>query len=273
MRLFLIFLFFINGAYAQRVRDDLSELKRINVTEKLGKNIPLDVDLINEQGQEIKLSDFFNKDVPVIFTFAYYECPMLCTQVLNSLSSSINRLDWESKDKYQVVTVSIDSGETAESAVLKKKIYVSTLDDSTLQYNWSFLTARQSSIDTLTKALGFEYYYIEDRDEFAHPAVIFVLSPEGKITRYLYGLYYEPKDLKLALLEASKGQIGNTIDKLILYCFHYDETSNTYVLFAQNLMRLGGIFTMIILGLFLGGFWMREKRKKKKSFQNNLQTN
>lgn len=270
MRFFLILLLSLNMLSAQRVRDDLSELKRINVTEKPGSYIPLDVDVTNELGQKKNLSDFFNKDVPVIFTFAYYECPMLCTQVLNSLSSSVNRLNWESENRYQVITVSIDSSENHESAALKKKIYVSTIEDTTIRYNWSFFTAKQGAIDTLTEALGFEYYYMEERDEFAHPAVIFILAPDGKITRYLYGLYYEPKDLKLALLEASDGKIGNSLDKLILYCYHYDETSNTYVLFAENMMRVGGVLTMIILGIFLGGYWMYERRKKKSLYQNNL---
>ena len=263
MRFILIVFLSLNILYAQRIRDDISELKKINVNEHLGEYIPLNVDLQNEAGDTVSLSAFFNHDVPVIFAFAYYDCPMLCTQVLNSLSSSINKLDWESENKYQVITVSIDTSDTKESAALKKKIYVATLDDTTLMYNWTFTTASQAVIDTLTKALGFEYYYMPDRDEFAHPAVVFVLSPEGKITRYLYGLYYEPKDLKLALLEASQGKIGNTLDKLVLYCFHYDSNTNTYVLFAENTMRLGGVLTLIILAIFLGGYWFREKRKQK----------
>ena len=112
--------------------------------------------------------------------------------------------------------------------------------------------------------MGFEYYYVEERDEFAHPAVVFVLSPDGKISRYLYGLNYEPKDLKLALLEAAEGKIGNTLDKLILFCFHYDANSNTYVLFAQNVMRLGGVLTMIALFSFLAVYWVKERKKTNK---------
>jgi len=259
--LFIILLFSLNLS-AQRIRDDIKELKKINVTEKPGEFVPLDVPLINEKGENIKLSDYFSDEQPVIFTFAYYECPMLCSQVLSAVAASVNRMNWESENRYKVITVSIDSAETYKIAAEKKKFYLKEVADHKIKENWAFCTASQKSIDTLTKALGFEYYYVEERDEFAHPAVVFVLSPEGKISRYLYGLNYEPKDLKLALLEAADGKIGNTLDKLVLFCFHYDANSNTYVLFAQNVMRLGGVVTMIILFSFLGVFWMRERKKK-----------
>ena len=263
MRWILILILLLQGAMAQRVRDDIEELKKINVSEKLGDYLPLEVDVIDEQGKKILLGSLFKSETPIVFTFAYYDCPMLCTQVLSSLSSSINTLDWESKNRYQVLTLSIDPRETYLDAAKKKKPFISTLNDSTLSYNWTFLTASQKVIDTLTQSLGFEYYYMQERDEYAHPAVVFVLSPEGKISRYLYGLYYEPKDLKLALLEASDGKIGNTLERLILYCFHYDANANTYVLFARNLMSLGGLLTMFLLGSFLGIFWIRENKKRK----------
>jgi len=266
---FIIFLFYCN-LFAQRIRDDVEELKRINVTEKLGEYVPLDVELINEQGERVQLADYFKDEQPVIFTFAYYECPMLCSQVLTAVAASVNRMDWESKDRYKVVTVSIDSAETYTLAAEKKKFYLKEVEDPYIKENWTFFTAPQKSIDSLTKAMGFEYYYVEERDEFAHPAVVFVLSPDGKISRYLYGLNYEPKDLKLALLEASEGKIGDTLDKLVLFCFRYDANSNTYVLFAQNVMRMGGILTMIVLFSFLAVYWIRERKKAKK---RNLKLN
>ena len=259
----IIFLIYCNLS-AQRNRDDVEELKRINVTEKLGEFIPLGVELVNEQGEKVLLADYFKEQQPVIFTFAYYECPMLCSQVLNAVAASVDRMDWESKNRYKVITVSIDSAETYSLAAEKKKFYLKEIKDPDIKENWTFFTAPQKSIDTLTKAMGFEYYYVEERDEFAHPAVVFVLSPDGKISRYLYGLNYEPKDLKLALLEAAEGKIGNTLDKLILFCFHYDANSNTYVLFAQNVMRLGGVLTMIALFSFLAVYWVKERKKTNK---------
>lgn len=269
MRLFLIILLFFINLSAQRIRDDIKELNQINVTEKLGDFLPLDVELINEQGELVSLADYFSDGQPVLFTFAYYECPMLCSQVLNAVTASVNRMDWESNNRYKVVTVSIDSAETSKIAAEKKKFYLKEIEDPFIKENWTFFTASQQSIDILTGAFGFDYYYVEERDEFAHPAVVFVLSPEGKISRYLYGLNYEPKDLKLALLEASEGRIGNTLDKLILYCFHYDANANTYVLFAQNIMRLGGLLTMIALFSFLGVYWVRESKKKKILYSKN----
>ena len=248
--------------FAQRIRNDVEELKRIKVTEKTGDSIPLDVELVDQDGKRILLSEIVNGTTPVLFSFAYYDCPMLCTQVLNSISKSINKLDWESQDRFAVVTVSIDPDDNAESARLKKELYVAGLNDRSLMYNWNFYTADQATIDLLTDALGFEYFYDEARDEYAHPAVVFVLSAEGKISRYLYGLNYEPKDLKLSLLEAADGKIGNSLEQLLLYCYHYDATSNSYTLFAGNVMRLGGILTIVILGLFLSLHWLRENRNR-----------
>ena len=264
MRLsFFIILLFCFNLSAQRIRDDITELKKINVTEKLGEFIPLDTELINELGIEVSLADYFSDGQPVIFSFAYYECPMLCTQVLSAIAASVKRMDWESENRYKVITVTIDSAETFITAVEKKRFYLKEIEYPSIKENWTFFTASQKSIDILTESLGFDYYYVEERDEFAHPAVVFILSPEGEISRYLYGLNYEPKDLKLSLLEASEGKIGNTLDQLILYCFHYDANANTYVLFAQNIMRLGGVFTMIGLFSFLGIYWIRENKKKK----------
>lgn len=263
--LFLSFIF-LN---AQEVRSDLEELKRITVTEQLGTIIPLDLEVVDENGIKAKLKDYINGEYPIIFSFAYYECPMLCTQVLSAMAASVKRMDWEAEKKYKVITLSIDARETAQVANKKKLFYLKDIEDESVRENWSFLTAPQSTIDTLTKSLGFGYYYVEERDEFAHPAVVFILSPEGKVSRYLYGLNYEPKDLKFSLLEASDGKIGTTMEKLLLYCYHYDSIANTYVLFAWNLMRLGGVLTMILLFSFLGVYWMREIKKRKSVIVKN----
>jgi len=154
----ILFLVFCSTLSAQRLRTDIEELKRINITEHLGEEIPLDVEIIDQNGQVVLLKEYFNSGKPVILSFAYYECQMLCAQVLNSLSTSINRFDWDSEDKYSIVTISIDARDKPESAALKKSRYVAGLDDTSLMYNWNFFTASQATIDTLTKAIGFEYY-------------------------------------------------------------------------------------------------------------------
>lgn len=270
-RIVFLMFFLVNSLLSQQLRDDIKELKRINVTEKLGEFIPLDVALKTEQGKDVTLEEYFNAQVPVLFTFAYYECPMLCNQVLSSVASSVKRLNWGSENRYKVVTVSIDPDETPEIARKKKLFYLAEIVDPEIKSNWTFFTASQKSIDTLTKALGFEYFYIEEMDEFAHPAVVFILSPEGKITRYLYGLNYEAKDLKLAFLEASAGKIGNTLERLLLFCYHYDSTANTYTPFAKNIMRLGGVVTLIILGSFLMIYWIRENKRQRVSVQGGFE--
>lgn len=258
----ILILLIISFGFTQRVRDDVSELNRISVTEKLGDYIPLNVELTDQDGKTKQLNAIMNNPhTPVIFVFAYYNCPMLCTQVLNSISASIDKLDWESKNRFSVITVSIDPNDTPDSAKLKKERYVSGLKDKSLYNNWNFYIADQKTIDVLTQSLGFEYFYDENRNEYAHPAVLFILSPDGKISRYLYGLNFEPKDLKLSLLEATEGKIGNTVERLLLYCYHYDSTSNSYTLFAENIMRIGGILTLVILILFLGLYWFRENRR------------
>jgi len=259
----LVLLVPLNLLFSQQLRDDIEELKKINVTENLGSYIPLDVILTTEQGKNVTLEDYFDSEVPVLFTFAYYDCPMLCSQVLSSIASSVKKLDWESENRYKVVTISIDPEESPDDALKKKRFYLAEIADPQIKSNWTFFTAPKASIDTLTKALGFEYYYVDEIDEFAHPAVVFVLSPTGKISRYLYGLNYEPKDLKFALLEASEGKIGNTFERLLLYCYHYDATANTYTPLAKNIMSLGGAITILLLGSFLAINWIHEKKSKK----------
>jgi len=253
--------------FGQVAKENDPQLSRINVSEHLGEYVPGNTVLYNEQGEKVLLKEYFNEERPVVFVFAYYECPMLCTLVLNGLSDAINAMNWPAGERYSIVTVSIDSAETPALARQKKETYTGSVSDTTLRDRWHFLTADQPSIDSLTTAMGFEYFYDEERDEFAHPAVLFILTPEGKIARHLYGIQYTPNDVKLALLEASDGKVGNTFERILLYCYHYDANANSYVLFAGNVMRLGGVLTIAVLGLFLGTLWVKEKRKKQKSLK------
>ncbi|MEJ2054513.1 MAG: SCO family protein [Calditrichaceae bacterium] len=239
-----------------------SDLQDIDVEEHLGENIPLDLTFVNSSGDTVTLGDYFHHEKPVIFVLAYYECPMLCTLVLNGITQSVYKLNMDLGKDYNIVTVSIDPTETPELAAAKKKSYLKMLNQPENIEGWAFLTGKEKNIKKLADAIGFRYYYIEDRGEFAHPAVVMLMSEKGKISRYLYGIEYKTNDLKLGLLEASEGKVGNTIDRLILYCYHYDPDAKGYVMIANNVMKLGGAATLVVMFGFLGFFWMRESRKK-----------
>ncbi len=267
----LIVLLFFNYSTLkpQIVQKDAPELKKIDVIEHLGDKIPLSLNFINSKGEEIPLGAFFKSGKPVLLTMAYYECPMLCTFVLNGLSKGVADLDFLPGKDFQMITISIDGGETWQLAAGKKANQTAAVGRPFPEDGWEFLVGPKESSEGLAKALGFRYYYDEERDEYAHPAVSFVLTDDGMITRYLYGIEYRSQDLRLALLEASEGRIGNTLDKILLFCYHYDPDAGGYVIFAGNVMRIGGVITMILLGGVLGIFWYREVRKRNRTVDVN----
>ncbi|MGD9899706.1 MAG: SCO family protein [Calditrichaceae bacterium] len=258
----MIILFLVIIANGQVNRQKVSELQNIDVSEYLGETIPLNLKFTDDHGNRRDLNEFFHQGKPVVMILAYYNCPMLCTLVLNGVSQTVSEMDWIPGKQYELLTVSIDPKETAELAAAKKKTHLDFIQKDEAQNGWTFFVGEQPQIDSLANALGFEYYYVEERDEFAHPAVVFVLTPEGEISRYLYGIEYRASDLRLALLEASEGRIGSTIDRLILYCYHYDPSSKGYVIFAGNVMRLGGAITLLIMIFVLGIYWLNEYRRK-----------
>lgn len=241
--------------------DSVAELRGIDVVEHSGDTIPLDLTFTNDQGEEVTLSDYFHNGKPVILTLSYTNCPMLCTVLLNGLTNGVRGLEWRPGAEYQMVNVSIDPLETVELTLQRKKRYIESVGPMQSKRGWAFLVGNEDNINALSDAVGFKYYYDEDKDMYAHPAVVFVLTEEGVISRYLYGIEYAPRDLKLSLLEASEGKIGSTVDRIILYCYHYDPESGGYVLFASNVMRLGGLVTLILLAVFLGTYWVRERVK------------
>jgi len=256
-------IFFLTSLAGQQLRSDDADLQKIDVEEHLGSTIPLDLTFTNSKGESVQLNQYFHQGKPVLLNLAYYECPMLCTLILNGVQSGVQKLAWKPGNEFQMITVSIDPGETWEMAARKKQNYLSGFKTPVDESGWVFLTGKQTHITSLANALGFRYFYDPERDQYAHPAVTFLLSEEGTISRYLYGLEYPENTLRLALMEASDGKIGNTLEKFILTCFHYDPEQKRYVLFAANLMRAGGVVTIGILGIFLGVYWVREKRKNK----------
>jgi len=245
--------------HAQTLKKEFPSEQKIDVIENLGDNIPLDTIFINENGNEVELRTFFNKEIPTVLTLNYFECPMLCTLVLNGLAESLKNLTLNAGDDFQVITIDINPNEKTLFANQKKKNYIKGFGLENMKNDWHFLTGDQESIKKIADSIGYIYYYDQQRDEYMHPAAITLLSSEGKISRYLYGIEYLVKDLKLGILEASEGKIGSTLDKIILYCYHYDPYKNTYTIFATNVMRLGGIFTIIFLCIMLASYWKKDK--------------
>lgn len=252
--------FFLNplSTFSQIVMENTPGLQEIDVAENPGGQIPLELEFLNDSGDTVALGDFFKKDRPVLLTLAYYECPMLCTFVLNGLTKGAYELAFTPGDEYQIVTVSIDPGETPELAASKKRVHLEALNKYVAPGGWEFLVGNETNIKALADSVGFQYYYDAERDEYAHPAVSYIITSNGKISRYLYGLEYKESDLRLALLEASDGKIGNTLDKILLFCYHYDPDAKGYVIFAGNVMKLGGLITVLLLGITLVVLWRKD---------------
>lgn len=253
---FWLVMFLANQIFAQVADYQPEELQKIDVIEKPGEAIPLDLKFTGSDSVQFALAELFNQGKPVIIVMAYYNCPMLCSLVLNGLTESAKAINLLPGEDYTILTVSIEPKETPDLAAAKKANYDKALNKGTKD-GWIFAVADSSQSSGLAEALGFKYYWDKKEQQWAHPAVLHVMTPEGAISRYLYGLSFKPNDLRLSLLEASRGKIGTTIDRILLYCYHYDPDSKGYVVFAGNVMRLGGMLTVLILGVFLGILWVR----------------
>jgi len=247
---------------AQVTEQKAESLEKIGVDEHLGDYISLDLLIIDENGRETTLRESFKAGKPVALTLFYSDCPMLCSLVLTGLQKAIAEIDFKPGIDYQLLSVSIDPKETPDRSKAGRERFSTGFPEGTPATAWSFFTANDSTIAKLTRTLGFRYFYDEDQKQYAHPAVVFLLTPDGRISRYLYGIEFKPNDLRMALLEASMGGIGTTVDKVLLYCYHYDPNAGGYVLMADRLMRLGGGVTLAIFTFFVGGFWIKEARKK-----------
>jgi len=235
-------------------------MQAIDVEEHLGEVLDHDLTFTDRNGEAVRLGDYLDGERPVLLTLNYYRCPVLCNVQLNALTETLGALEWTPGDEhFQIVTVSIDPKEGPDVAKAKRESHLAALDRGD-DVGWAFLTGDALNIKLLAAQTGVGYAYDMEQDQYAHPAVIMFLAPDGKIVRYVYGLTYDPKDVKFGLLEASEGRVGDTIDRLILSCFHYDATLGRYGPFAFGLMRLGGVFTIFFLGIGLLWFRRREKR-------------
>jgi protein SCO1/2 len=220
-------------------------LQKVSLEQRLNEQVPLDLVFRDEIGREVKLAEYFRAGRPVVLSLVFYECPMLCNQVLNGLVSSIKTLSFTAGKEFEVLTVSFDAREGPDLARAKKESYMVRYQRPEAENGWHFLTGEQASIDALTKAVGFNYAYDAATNQFAHASGIIVLTPQGKIARYFYGIDYAPRDLRFGLIEASENKIGSPVDKLLLYCYHYDPATGKYGAVVMNIMRLAGIVTLI----------------------------
>lgn len=232
------------------------ELEGVGIDERLNQPVDLDLTFIAESGYPVKLGDYFHKGRPVILNLVYYTCPMLCNLVLNGQTTSLKSIPWTPGSEFEVVTVSIDPTEHFGMAREKKAVYLSNYGRPAP--GWHFLVDKDQNVKKLADQVGFRYKYDPRLGQYAHAAAIMVLTPEGKISRYLYGIKFSARDLRLALTEAGEGKFGVT-DRLLLWCFHYDPQARSYVLFATNVMRGGGALVVLILGLVLWRLWRRER--------------
>ena len=251
------------GGGSGQAEQQVGDLDAVGVDEHLDAQLPMDLMFRDESGAEVRFGDLFNEGRPVILTLGYYRCPMLCSLVLNGLADSLKELDLNPGEHFDMVTVSIDPGDSHEVAGKKKQSYVRYYDRAGAEGSWAFLTGDDEPIRQLAEAVGFRYEYLPDQDQYAHAAVIFVLTPEGRVSRYLYGVQYEPTTMRLGLVEASEGKIGTITDRFLLFCYHYDAAAGTYGPAAIKIMRLGGFITLVALAFVVGIFWLRELRRKR----------
>jgi protein SCO1/2 len=233
-------------------------LREIGFDQNIGQPIPLDVTFNDETGRRVALGEYFGKR-PVVLVFAYYDCPMLCTQVINGLSTALNVLSLEPHADFEIVTVSFNPKDTPATASAKKATYLERYTHPGAAAGWHFLSGDQASIDRLTKAAGFRYVWDDKTKQFAHPTGVIVLTPEGRLARYLFGIEYGPRDLRYALVEASDGNVGNPVDTLLLYCYHYDPMTGRYGLVVMRALRISGVATVLMLGTFIVVMIRREK--------------
>ena len=235
-------------------------LKKVDIEQRLGNQIPLDLKFRDESGREVRLGEYFAKGKPVALTLVYYECPMLCSQVLNGAVGAFQALSFTAGKEFEVVTVSFDPREGPELAAKKKETYLRRYKREGAEQGWHFLTGDKAAIDALAESVGFHYVWDEQSQQFAHASAVMVATPTGRLSHYFYGIDYSPKDLRLAFVEASEGKIGSPVDSLILFCYHYDPASGRFAP-VMGVLRAAGVLTVFgVIGLIV--YLTRKTRRR-----------
>jgi len=237
-------------AVAQAPEKLPESLERVGFDQRLDAVVPLDLTFRDEHGRAVRLADYVG-DKPAILVLVQYKCPMLCNLILNGLTDVLGKLSFDAGREFNVITVSFDAREKPALAVAKQAAYLERYDRPSAAAGWHFLTGDQASIDRLTEAVGFRYVYETDRDRFAHPSGLVVLTPQGKIARYFFGVEYSPRDLRLGLVEASQNKIGTAVDQVMLFCYGYDPKTGKYTAAVMNLVRTGAVVMVLAVVAFI----------------------
>lgn len=238
-------------------------LQTVGIEQKLGAQLPLDTEFKDENGNTVKLREYFGKGRPVILALVYYECPMLCNEVLNGLTGSLKGISFDAGKDFDVVAISFDARENDKPGLAKNKKagYLERYARAGAEKGWHFLTGTQSSIDAVTQAVGFNYVYDDKTNQFAHAGGVMIVTPEGVMSRYYYGIDYEPRQLKFGIMDSAQDKVGNPAEQLLLYCYHYDPASGKYGLSILRVIRLAGVATILgLVGMMLV-FWRKNKKK------------
>ena len=240
------------------------ELEHIGVKEHLDQPLPLETEFSEHNGQPVRLKQYFDGKRPVVLLFAYHSCPVLCGMILNATVRSLVGNKWTAGKEFEVVVISIDPKDSQERTTAKRNSVIADYGRGAAgeaNNGFHFLLGTKTNIDRVADATGFSYEYDERQGQYGHPSVMMLVKPSGQMARYLYGLEFDPNDVRLGLLEASEGRSISTVEQIILYCYHYDPQGGKYVLVATRVMQVGGVATVQILGTVLAAFWIRERKK------------
>ncbi len=238
-----------------------AELKGVGVEEHLGSKIDLGLQFTDESGALVPLSQYFKSGKPVLMAMVYYNCPGLCSYHLNGLTTTMKKLKWTSGQDFEVVAISMDHRETPDLASKKKQSYLKLYDRPNGDLGWHFLVGSEENVNKFADQVGFKFHWLEDKKEFSHASVAYIITPEGKISRYLNGIQIEPQTLRLGLIEASTGTIGNVMEQALMFCFQFNPEKGKYTLAAFNIMRIGGALMVFLLAIFLIPVWWRGRNQ------------
>jgi protein SCO1/2 len=260
-----------NGVMSAPANSRPPRLENVGIEQHLNAQVPPDLTFRDDTGKTVKLGDYFGHK-PLILNLVYYNCTMLCGEALAGLSSAMRLVKFDVGNEFDVITVSFDPRETPEMAAAKKIDYVKRYGRANASAGWHFLTGQPDSINALTKVVGFQYQYDPKSNQYAHATAIMVLTPQGRISRYFYGIDFPPKDLRMGLVEASQGKIGNAVDAVLLYCYHYDPETGKYGAMVANILRLAAAATILIMGIFLFILWRLDLSVTRKTAKTATKT-
>ena len=260
MKYALCVLLITSAAYAETSTTPPQLPGKVAIAQKLGNQLPLDVMMHDEYGKVVRIGDYFKSGRPVLLNFVYYKCPMLCPIVLQGMASALTELKFNIGEQFDVITISIDPRDQPKEAAAMKEKYVRQYGRLSAANGWHFLTGNETSIHRVADAVGFQFAYDPTRDQFAHGAAMYVLTPDARMSRYFFGFEFKPRDLRLGIVEASDKKIGTATDQILLLCYHYDPVTGRYSRSAMAFIRVGGITTVVALGGFIFVMIRKERR-------------